>query len=144
MTSIFVNIPTDNIERAKSFYTSLGAKIDPLFTGDDSACIVWDDNVALMVLTKERFASFTDKQIADTKTTAQALIALSVESREDVDNLLSAGLANGGTEHRAAQDYGFMYSRDIEDPDGNVLKFNYIEPLAAQNGPEAFMAEQNA
>ena len=126
----------------KAFYTALGADINPLFTDENAACIVWDENVFFMVLTKEYFATFTDKPIVDPKTHAQALIALSRDSREDVDKALEAGLAGGGSEPRPAQDYGFMYSRDLEDPDGNILGFLYMDPAAAEKGPEAYMAEQ--
>ena len=71
-TSIFVNFPTTDLERAKAFYTSLGCEINPLFTDENAACIVWDENIYFMVLTKEYFATFTDKQIIDPKTHAQA------------------------------------------------------------------------
>ncbi len=141
MTSIFVNLPTTDLERAKAFYTSLGADINPLFTDENAACIVWDENVYFMVLTKEYFSTFTEKQVADPKTHAQALIALSRDSRDDVDTVLAAGLANGGTEPKPVQDYGFMYSRDLEDPDGNILEFLYMDPEAAAKGPEVYMAE---
>ena len=142
MTPIFVNFPTSDLERAQAFYTALGADINPQFTGDNAACIVWDENVFFMVLTKEYFATFTDKQLVDTTTHAQVSLALSRESREDVDKALEAGLANGGSEPRPAQDYGFMYSRDLDDPDGNSLGFLYMEPAAAEQGPEAYLAEQ--
>lgn len=142
MTNIFVNVPTNDLERAKAFYIALGAGINPLFTDENAACIVWDDNVYFMVLTKEFFATFTDKQVVDAKTSAQALIALSRDSREDVDRVVEAGLANGGTEPVEAKDYGFMYSRDLEDPDGNILEFLYMAPEAVEKGPEAYLAEQ--
>jgi predicted lactoylglutathione lyase len=142
MTHIFVNIPTNDLEKAKSFYTGLGADINPLFTDDNAACIVWDENVFFMVLTREYLATFTEKPIADPKTTAQALIGLSRDSRADVDKAAEASLANGGTEPKEAQDYGFMYSRQVEDPDGNILEFIYMEQAAAEQGPEVYMAEQ--
>ena len=142
MTHIFVNIPTTDLERAKSFYTALGAGINPLFTDENAACIVWDDNVYFMVLTREYFATFTDKEIADPTTHAQVLIALSRESRESVDQIVEAGLANGGTEPTEPKDYGFMYSRDLEDPDGNGIEFVCMEPQAAEQGPDAYVAEQ--
>jgi predicted lactoylglutathione lyase len=141
MTHIFVNIPTSDLDRAKEFYTGLGFGINPLFTDENAACIVIDDNVFFMVLTKDFFATFTDKAVADTATTAQALIAISRDSRDDVDAAISAGLAGGGSEPRPVQDYGFMYSRDLEDPDGNILEFLYMDPEAAAKGPEAYMAE---
>ncbi|MFE4724678.1 VOC family protein [Microbacterium sp. NPDC056736] len=142
MTHIFVNIATSDLERAKAFYTSLGAGINPLFTDENAACIVWDDNVYFMVLTKEYFSTFTDKQIADPRTQAQVLIALSRDSLEEVDKIVETGLANGGTEPTEPKDYGFMYSRDLEDPDGNGIEFVFMEPQAAEQGPDAYVAEQ--
>ena len=142
MTQIFVNIPTSDLERSKEFYTALGAEINPLFTDENAACIVWDENVYFMVLTREYFATFTDKEVADPATTAQALIALSRVSRTHVDATLELGLVNGGSEPRPAQDYGFMYSRDLEDLDGTILEFLFMDPAAAEQGPEAYAAEQ--
>jgi len=143
-TSIFVNFATSDLERSKAFYTALGCEINPLFTDDNAACIVWDENIYFMVLTREYFATFTDKTIIDATTSAQVSLALSRDSREDVDRVLAAGLANGGTEPRPVQDLGFMYSRDLDDPDGNNLGFLYMEPQAVEAGPEAYMAEQGA
>ncbi|MDQ0574015.1 VOC family protein [Agromyces albus] len=143
-TSIFVNLPTTDLERSKDFYTSLGFSINPLFTDENAACVVLDDNIYFMVLTREYLGTFTDKQIIDPKTHAQTSIGLSRDSRDDVDEVLAKGLAAGGSEPREAQDYGFMYSRDLEDPDGNILGFVYIEPAAADVGPAAYLAEQGA
>lgn len=143
-TSIFVNLPTTDLDRSKAFYEALGFSINPLFTDENAACVVLGDNIYFMVLTREYLGTFTDKQIIDPKTQAQVSIALSRESREDVDDVLAKGLAAGGSEPREAQDYGFMYSRDLDDPDGNNLSFLFMEPAAAEKGPEAYMAEQGA
>lgn len=142
MTHIFVNIATTDLDRAKAFYTGLGFGINPLFTDDNAACIVNDDNVFLMVLTKEYFATFTDKTVVDPRTHAQTLIALSRDSRQAVDEIVDRGLALGGTEPTPAQDYGFMYSRDLDDPDGNGIEFVWMDPVAAEKGPESFAAEE--
>jgi uncharacterized protein len=142
MTQIFVNLPTSDLERSKAFYAALGCELNPLFTDENAACIVWDESIYFMMLTREFFASFTDKTVADPATTAQVLTALSRPSREAVDAVLAQGLAAGGVEPREAQDYGFMYSRDLEDPDGNVLEFMWMAPQAAEEGPEAYLAAQ--
>ena len=141
-TNIFVSYPTADLDRSKAFYTALGATINPLFTDENAACLVWDENIYFMVLKREFFATFTDKQVADPATTAQVQIAFTRDSREDVDAVAEAGLAAGGSEPRPAQDFGFMYSRDLEDPDGNIVAFLYMEPQAAEQGPEAYLAEQ--
>lgn len=142
MTDIFVNLPTTDLERTKAFYTAIGWEINPMFTDENAACVVVDTNIYFMFLTHEYLSTFTDKQIVDTSTHAQAMTAFSRESREAVDEMMAKALAAGGTEPRPAQDYGFMYSRDLEDPDGNLLGFLFMEPVAAEKGPEAYLREQ--
>jgi predicted lactoylglutathione lyase len=143
-TSIFVNIPSTDLDRSKAFYEALGFTINPNFTDENAACVVLSDTIYFMVLTREYLQTFTDKQIIDPTTQAQVSIALTRESRDGVDEVLAKGLAAGGSEPREAQDYGFMYSRDLDDPDGNNLSFLFMEPAAAEMGPEAYMAQQGA
>ena len=143
-TNIFVNIPTTDLDRAKAFYEALGFTINPNFTDENAACVVLSDTIYFMVLTREYLGTFTDKQIIDPKTQAQVSIALTRDSREDVDEVLAKGLAAGGTEPRPVQDYGFMYSRDLDDPDGNNLSFLFMEPAAAEMGPAAYLAQPGA
>jgi predicted lactoylglutathione lyase len=141
-TNIFVSYPTADLDRSKAFYTALGATINPLFTDENAACLAWDENIYLMVLKREFMATFSDKQLADPAITAQVQIAFSRDSREEVDMVAEAGLAAGGSEPRPAQDFGFMYSRDLEDPDGNIVAFLYMEPQAVEQGPDAYLAAQ--
>lgn len=143
VTKIFVNLPTSDLDRSKAFYEALGCEINPLFTDENAACVVWSEDVFFMVLTREYFGTFTDKTVVDAKAAAQVLVALSRDSRDDVDDVLAKGLAAGGSEPREPQDLGFMYSRDLEDPDGNVLEFLYMDPAAAEQGPEAFLGDQD-
>ncbi|WP_431246252.1 VOC family protein [Leifsonia xyli] len=142
--NIFVNFTTNDLDRSKAFYEALGYSINPLFTDENAACVVLSDTIYFMVQTRDFYATFTDKEIIDPRTQAGASIALSQDSREDVDAIIAKGLEAGGSEPRPAQDYGFMYSRDLEDPDGNNLSFLYMAPQAAEKGPEAYMAEQGA
>lgn len=137
-TQIFVNFATDDLERSKAFYTALGCEINPNFTDENAACVVWDESIFFMVLTREYFGTFTDKPIINAHESAQVSLAFSRDSREAVDDVLAKGLAAGGSEPRPAQDLGFMYSRDLDDPDGNSLGFLYMDPVAAEQGPEAF------
>ncbi|MFC4137943.1 MULTISPECIES: VOC family protein [unclassified Microbacterium] len=142
MTKVFVNLPTTDLERAKAFYTALGCTISPEFTDENAACVVWSDDIYFMLITRAYFATFTDKPIADPNQTLQVSTAFSQDSREEVDAIIAKGLAAGGVEPKPAQDYGFMYSRDLDDPDGNSLGFIFMEPAAAEQGPEAYMASQ--
>lgn len=138
---VFVNLPSSDLERSKAFYTALGATINENFTDENAACIVFSEEIYFMVLTRQYLQTFTTKEVIDPATHAQTSIAFTRDSREDVDSTMAAGLAAGGSEPREAQDYGFMYSRDLEDPDGNILGFLYMAPEAAAKGPEAYLAE---
>ncbi|ANF32328.1 glyoxalase [Leifsonia xyli] len=142
--NIFVNFTTNDLDRSKAFYEALGYTINPMFTDDNAACVVLSDDIYFMVQTREFYGTFTDKEIIDPRTQAGASVALSQDSREDVDAVIAKGLEAGGAEPRPAQDYGFMYSRDLEDPDGNLLSFLYMVPAAVEKGPEAYLAEQGA
>jgi uncharacterized protein len=141
-TDIFVNLSTSDLDRAKAFFTCLGWQINPMFTDENAACVIIDEHLYLMVLTREFFATFTDKPIGDPRTSVQFEVAISRDSRAEVDAILERAVAAGGTEHREAQDYGFMYARDFEDPDGNLFSALWMDPVAAEQGPDAFMAQQ--
>ncbi len=141
---IFVNLTTTDLERSKAFYTALGCEINPLFTDENAACIVWDEQTFFMMLTHGHFSQFTKKQIVDPHTSVQTIIALDRSSRAHVDETVEAGIAAGGNAYRDPEDYGFMYQRSMEDPDGNILEFTYMEPQAAEQGPESYVAEHGA
>src|SRR5690554_3159356 len=143
-TEIFVNLTTTDLPRAKEFYQGLGWSINPLFSDENAACVVIDEHIYLMVLTRDFFATFTQKQIPDPHTNAMVQTALSAESRDAVDAMLEKALAAGGSEPKEAQDYGFMYSRDFEDPDGNEFSVLWMDPKAAELGPEEWAAAQGA
>lgn len=143
MTAMFVNLPVTDLERAKSFYTALGFTINPMFTDHNAACVVVEeDHSAFMLLTREYFQTFTDLPLGDPAVSPSVSTAIFLESRDAVDAAAAAGLAAGGTEPRPASDYGFMYQRGLTDPDGNVLEFGWMDPAAAEQGPEAFASQQ--
>ncbi|MCX7523094.1 glyoxalase [Microbacterium sp. STN6] len=143
MTSMFVNLPVTDLERAKAFYTAIGGTVNPLFTDHNAACIVVeDDHNYFMLLTRDFFQTFTDLPIGDPKTNPSVTVAMFFDSRDEVDATVADGLAAGGTEAQPASDYGFMYQRQLTDPDGNILEFGWMDPAAAEQGPEAFAAQQ--
>ncbi|WP_062517261.1 VOC family protein [Demequina gelatinilytica] len=143
MTAIFVNVPVTDLERAKAFYTAVGFTINPLFSDHNAACVVVeDDHAYFMIVTRDYFQTFTDKPLGDPAVNPCASTSLFLESRDAVDATIAQGLAAGGTEDKPATDYGFMYQRQITDPDGNIIEFGYMDPVAAAQGPEAFMNQQ--
>ena len=143
MTQMFVNLPVTDLDRAKAFYTAIGFQVNPLFTDHNAACIVVEpDQNYFMLLTRDYFQTFSQLPIGDPAVNPSVSTALFVDSRDDVDTRVTAGLGAGGAEAQPASDYGFMYQRQLTDPDGNILEFGWMDPVAAEKGPEAFMSQQ--
>ena len=144
MPQMFVNLPVTDLDRAKAFYTAIGFTINPMFTDHNAACVVVDDgHNYFMVLVREYFQTFTKLPIGDPSVSPSVSTAIMVDSREEVDVAVAAGLAAGGAEPQPATDYGFMYQRQLTDPDGNFLEFGWMDPVAAAQGPEAFANQQD-
>ena len=143
MTAMFVNLPVTDMERAKAFYTAVGFAPNPAMSDHNGACfIVEQDHSYLMVLTREYFQTFTDLPIGDPAVNPSVSTAVFLDSREAVDATLADGLAAGGTEPHPASDYGFMYQRQLNDPDGNILEFGWFDPDAAAPSPDLFANQQ--
>jgi len=143
MTSMFVNLPVTDLDRAKAFYAALGFRINPQFTDHNAACVVVEeDHSYFMILVREFFQTFSDRPVGNPAETVSVSTAIFLDSREAVDARVADGLAAGGTEERPPADYGFMYQRQLTDPDGNVLEFGWMDPVAAAQGPEAFQNQQ--
>jgi uncharacterized protein len=143
MKAMFVNLPVTDLERAKAFYTAIGFTINPLFTDHNAACVVVeDDHSYFMIVVRDYFQTFTERPIGDPSVAVSATVAIFVDSRAEVDVAVADGIAAGGTEAQPASDYGFMYQRQLTDPDGNVLEFGYMDPVAAEQGPEAYVNQQ--
>jgi predicted lactoylglutathione lyase len=143
MTSMFVNLPVTDLDRAKAFYEALGFSINPLFTDHNAACVVVEeDHSYFMILVREYFQTFTALPIGDPAVNPASSTAIFLDSREAVDATVTAGLAAGGTEPGEPADYGFMYQRGLADPDGNIVDFGWMDPTAAAQGPEAAASQQ--
>jgi len=129
---IFLNLPVKDLTRSKAFYEGLGWKHNPQFTDETAASIVVSEEIYLMLLTHEKFSQFTAKKIVDASKSAQVLIALSVDSKEDVHKIVDAAVKDGATEPRPLTDYGFMMYRTFEDPDGHTWEVLFMDPAHVQ------------
>lgn len=143
MTMMLVNLPVTDLERAKAFYAAIGFTINPAFTDHNAACFfVEEDHSAIMILTREFFQTMSDLPIGDPKVSPSVATAVYFDTRDAVDTAVAAGLAAGGTEPHDAADYGFMYQRQLNDPDGNILELGFMDAAATEQGPEAFANQQ--
>jgi predicted lactoylglutathione lyase len=113
--------------KSMEFYTALGFTNNPTFSDESGKCMVWGDNIFLMILSHEKFASFATKPIADTKTNLAGLFSLSFDSLEDVNTTMTNGLNAGGLEPNEMRDYGFMQQRTIEDFDGHTWEIFHMD-----------------
>ncbi|PZQ20515.1 MAG: glyoxalase/bleomycin resistance/extradiol dioxygenase family protein, partial [Stenotrophomonas acidaminiphila] len=126
-TQIFVNLPVRDLDRSKAFFTALGYANNPQFTDENAACLVISDTIYVMLLVEPFFQGFTRKTICNARTHTEAILCLSAESRAGVDALADKALAAGGSETLEAKDYGFMYQRSFQDPDGHQWEVVHMD-----------------
>ena len=137
---IFVNLPVADLPRARAFYEAVGFTNNPQFTDETAACMVFSDTIHVMLLTHDKFRQFTSRPIASREVT-EVLICLSADSREGVDQMVgSAGGAGGKVDPGPTQDYGFMYGRSFEDPDGHHWEVMWMDPAAVSGSHETAAA----
>jgi predicted lactoylglutathione lyase len=116
---IFVNLPVADVARTMTFFRSLGLDFEPKFTDARAACLILGENIYAMLLETSMFAGFSSKPVADATKTCEVLIALTCESRAQVDDLVARAVAAGGTAPRPSVDHGFMYAHGFDDLDGH-------------------------
>lgn len=133
---IFVNLPVANVAASTAFYEAIGMVKNEKFSNQQASAMNWSDTIHFMLLDHAFYATFTKKTIIDAKTSSGMLIALSLDSRAEVDAITTAAVAAGGTELHDPEDMGFMYSRAFADPDGHGFGPFWMDPAAAENGPE--------
>lgn len=134
-TKIFINLPVKDLNNSKEFFTKIGFTINPQFTDETAACVVITEDIYAMILTHEKFKEFTSKEIADATKTSEVLTCLSFDSKEKVNEVMDKAVQAGGTETRAAMDYGFMFGRSFNDLDGHIWEVIWMDPNAA-NQPQ--------
>lgn len=129
---IFVNLPVSDVARSTAFYEGVGAIREPRFCDGSTSMMKFSDTIAFMLLNHARFADFTSKTIIDSKTHVQTLLALSADSRDGVDEMVASAVTAGGRpDPNPVQDYGFMYGRSFEDPDGHIVEVVWMDVEAA-------------
>ncbi|MEU9589876.1 VOC family protein [Streptomyces sp. NPDC048193] len=129
---IFVNLATNDLDASKKFFTELGYTINAQFSDETAASVVISDTIVAMLLTKEKYAQFTMKEIVDSTRSSEVLIALSAESREKVDELVEKAVAAGGSVSGETQDHGFMYGRAFDDLDGHTWEVMWMDPAVVE------------
>ena len=139
---IFINLPVKDLNKSIEFFTKLGYTFNKQFSDANGTCMIISDDIFVMLLVEPFFNGFTKKETADTSKVSEAIICLSAENREGVDELVRKAVAAGGTTIEEADDQGFMYSHGYQDLDGHLWNILYMDPAAVQQ--EQPEAEANA
>lgn len=134
---IFVNLPVTDLNVSMNFYKAIGFENNPQFTDDTAACMVWSETINAMLHTHASWRRFTDRPIPPS-TSSEVMLAVSCDSREAVDAMNEAAARNGGVaDINPAQDLGFMYNRNLADPDGHVWEAMWMDPTAMPAADQA-------
>ena len=127
----FISLPVTDLGKSRAFYEALGFTNNPQFSDDTTACMVWSETFFAMIMTRERWGTFTDRPIPERGSTS-VMLGLGCESRDEVDRRAEqAGPAGGVTDAQPVSDHGFMYSRAITDPDDHFWEFVWMDPATA-------------
>jgi uncharacterized protein len=127
---IFVNLPVADLGRSVEFFSRLGYSFNQQFTDETATCMIVSEHIFVMLLTNDKFKTFTPNAVCDARQSTEVLVCLSCESRQQVDELVAKAVAAGGTTYSEPQDHGFMYAHGFQDPDGHIWELMYMEPGA--------------
>ena len=131
-TKIFVNLPVQDLNKTIEFFTKLGFRFNPQFTDENATCMIVGEDIFVMLLVEKFFKTFTKKEICDTSKNTEVIVALSVESREKVDQMINKAIEAGGRESREPQDHGWMYGRSFEDINRHLWEIIYMDEKAVK------------
>jgi len=128
ISKIFVNLPVKDLGKSMAFFKAVGFSFNPQFTDQTGACMVLSEDIYAMLLTHDKVKEFSKKQIADAHKTTEVLTALAVENKGKVHELADKALKAGAKEAYPPKDYGFMFARSFEDPDGHIWEVFWMNP----------------
>lgn len=132
-TKIFINLPVKDLNQSILFFAELGFSFNPQFTNEQGTCLIIGENINAMLLTEEFYATFTQKEICNAATTSEVILAVSLGTREKVDEMMEKAVRAGGTEYVKTKDYGWMYQRTFLDIDGHHWEIFYMDESQMPN-----------
>jgi predicted lactoylglutathione lyase len=125
---LFVNIPVSDLQRSIEFFEALGFTFNPQFTDATATCMLVGEDAYFMLLDQEKFKSFSKRPMGDARRETSALFAISVNSRQEVDEMVEKAIAAGGSHAVDPQDHGFMYASTFYDLDGHHWEVFWMDP----------------
>jgi len=129
-TGVYVNLPVKDLQKSIAFFSALGFAFNPQFTDETATCMILGDNFCAMLLTHDKFRGFSPNPISDARKVTEVLVALSLRSREEVDEQVRKAVAAGGNTYKPPEDLGFMYGHGFQDLDGHIWELFYMDMAA--------------
>jgi len=129
---IFVNLPVKDLKKSMDFFRKLGFTFNAQFTDETAACMIISEDIYVMLLTKDKFKTFTPNPISDATKNTEVLVCLSAASRDEVNEIVRKAVTAGGTTYKEPQDHGFMYGHGFQDLDGHIWELAFMEPSATK------------
>lgn len=126
VNQIYVNLPVKDVQKTKEFWTKVGFSINEQFSDDKATCVVLNDTIYVMFLQEDYFMTFTNKPVAK-ENISQVLVAVGLNSREEVDTIVNTAVENGASQHEEPQDYGWMYQNSFWDLDGHGWNITFAD-----------------
>jgi len=129
-TQLYVNLPVKDLKSTVAFFTQLGFTFNPQFTDENATCLIISESISAMLLVESFFKTFTQKEISDARKSTEVILALSVENRAQVDDLIGKAVQAGAVTLSEPKDYGFMYQHGFQDLDGHLWEVFYMDEKA--------------
>lgn len=127
---LYLNLPVKDLNKSVEFFTQIGFEFNQQFTDENATCMVINENTFVMLLVEDFFKTFTKKDISDAEKSPEVIVALSADSREQVDEIVNKALAAGGKHSNEPIDHGFMYGWSFQDLDGHLWELTYMDESA--------------
>ena len=124
---IFVNLPVKDLNKSVAFFTKLGFTFNQQFTDENATSMIIGENIFAMLLVEKFFKTFTKKEISDASKATEVILAISVNSRNEVDEMVRKAINAGGAAPNPVQDHGWMYGHGFEDLDGHLWEVLYMD-----------------
>jgi hypothetical protein len=140
---LFPNLAVKDLDRSVAFFTGLGFTFDERFTDETATAMIVNEQAVVMLLTESKFKEFTKKDLVDSRTQTETILALSADSREDVDAFADKALASGGSPANEPMELDFMYGRSFQDPDGHQWEIFWMDPSTLEQPVGASTARQD-
>lgn len=133
---IFVSLPVTDLNASIAFYKALNFEQNLHLSDENSAGMMWSEAIQVMLLTHAKWRTLTPRPLPPAGTSA-SMLSLTMESRDAVDAMNLAAAAHGGrADVNPVEDLGFMYTRDLADPDGHLWGVLWMDPAAVRSGDE--------